>query len=75
VLTREFGGRVPTLSSTSSTLPGTTHTWARVDDLVDEVSNARVWGGVHYRASAVAGAAMGKKIGELVADTALKPRR
>ena len=75
MLTREFGGRVPTLSSTSSTLPGTTHTWARVDDLVDEVSNARVWGGVHYRASVVVGAAMGKKIGELVADTALRPSR
>ena len=75
VLTREFGGRVPTLSSTSSTLPGTTHTWARVDDLVDEVSNARVWGGVHYRASVVVGAAMGKKIGELVADTALRRSR
>ena len=75
VLAREFGGRVPTLSSTSSTLPGTTHTWARVDDLVDEVSNARVWGGVHYRASVVVGAAMGKKIGELVADTALRRSR
>jgi len=30
---------------------------------------------VHYRASAVVGAAMGKKIGELVADTALRPSR
>ena len=75
VLTREFGGKVPTLSSTSSTLPGATHSWTRVEDLVDEVSNARVWAGVHYRPSTVVGAAMGKKIGELVADTALRPSR
>ncbi|HEY1908046.1 MAG TPA: vanadium-dependent haloperoxidase, partial [Myxococcaceae bacterium] len=75
VLSREFGGRVPPLTSTSSTAPGVTHSWTRVEDLVDEVSNARVWGGVHYRSSTVVGAAMGKKIGEQVTETALRPGR
>jgi hypothetical protein len=75
VLDREFGARLPALRSTSSTLPGVTHVWKSVDELVDEVSNARVWGGVHYRNSAMAGAAMGRRIGQLVADTTLKPRR
>jgi hypothetical protein len=75
VLAREFGGRLPVLTSMSTTAPGTTHTWTRVEDLTDEVSNARVWGGVHYRLSAAVGVAMGKRIGELVADTALRPNR
>jgi hypothetical protein len=75
VLAREFGGRLPVLTSTSTTAPGITHTWTRVEDLTDEVSNARVWGGVHYRSSTAVGVAMGKRIGELVADTALRPAR
>jgi hypothetical protein len=73
VLVREFGGKVPLLASTSTTAPGVTHSWSRVEDLIDEVSNARVWAGVHYRPSTVVGTAMGKKIGELVADTAFRP--
>ena len=75
VLVREFGGKVPPLTSTSTTAPGVTHSWSRVEDLIDEVSNARVWAGVHYRTSAVVGTAMGKKIGELVADTAFRPNK
>jgi len=75
VLERELGGHSPALRSTSTTLPGVTHSWARAGDLVDEVSNARVWGGVHYRSSTVAGAAMGRQIGQLVASQTLPPRR
>ncbi|HVP61177.1 MAG TPA: vanadium-dependent haloperoxidase [Myxococcaceae bacterium] len=75
VLAREFGGRVPGLKSTSMTLPGVTHTWTRVEDFTDEISKARVWAGLHYRNSTVVGVAMGKKIGELAADTALRPSR
>ena len=75
MLAREFGGRLPARKSTSTTLPGVTHTWRRVEDLTDEVSNARVWAGLHWRNSTVVGTAMGRKIGELVADTALRPAR
>ena len=75
VLARELGGRLPPLKSTSTTLPGVTHTWTRVEELTDEVSNARVWGGLHWRNSTVVGTAMGNKIGALVADTALRPSR
>lgn len=75
VLAREFGGKVPPLSSTSSTAPGVTHSWTRLEEVTEEVSNARIWGGVHYRTSTTAGTAMGKKLGELVAETALRPAR
>ena len=33
----------------SSTVTGTTRTYEQLDDLVVDVENARVWGGLHYR--------------------------
>lgn len=66
VLTAEIGsGPAARLSGTSPTLPGATRSWASVADFVQEVSNARIYDGVHYRNSAEVGAALGKKVGEL----------
>ena len=41
----------------------------------DEVSNARIWAGFHYRFSTEAGKDMGRKIGELTVATQLRPRK
>ncbi len=38
-----------------------------MDDFVQEVGNARVWGGIHYRFSTDVALAMGRQIGELAA--------
>jgi PAP2 superfamily len=74
VIEHEFGGHPPALHSTSVTLPGVTHSWKSPEDLVEEVTNARVWGGVHYRSSTAVGTAMGRKIGALVATGTLQPK-
>lgn len=58
---------VPPLSSTSNTLPGVRRHWTRTEDVVQEVSNARIWDGVHYRNSAEVGTRMGEQVGTLVA--------
>ena len=58
---------LPTLSTTSNTAPGVTRRWTRTEDLVQEVSNARIWDGVHYRNSTEVGQRMGGQIGRLVA--------
>jgi hypothetical protein len=62
------------LSVTSPTAPGVTRRWTRLDDYANEVSNARVWAGFHYRFSTVVGQDMGRKIGELTVATQLRPR-
>jgi hypothetical protein len=62
------------ISLTSSAVPGETHRWSKLSDYVDEVSNARVWAGFHYRFSTEAGKQMGRSIGELAITTRLKPR-
>ncbi len=58
---------LPTLSTTSNTAPGVTRRWTRPEDLEREVSEARIYDGVHYRYSTEVGARMGEQIGTLVA--------
>jgi hypothetical protein len=69
VLEAQFGkGEVPTITMTSPTAPGVTHRWTRIADYVQEVDNARIWGGIHYRNSTQVGEAMGRKIGALAVE-------
>src|SRR5262249_48007746 len=73
VLQAEIGaGPTPRLTSTSPTAPGKVRSSTRIEDLVREVENARIYGGVHYRTSTEIGSAMGKKIGELAAAMHLR---
>jgi hypothetical protein len=39
----------------------------------DEVANARVWAGFHYRSSTRTGTEMGRKIGEFVVNSVMQP--
>jgi hypothetical protein len=61
-------GATPVLSTSSPTAKGATRRWSSVDDFVREVSDARVWGGIHFRSATRAGEAMGRRIGELAAQ-------
>jgi PAP2 superfamily protein len=64
---------IPELSMTSSTAPGVTHRWTSLDAFCDEVSNARVWAGFHYRFSTVVGTDMGRRVGEYVVQSVMRP--
>jgi hypothetical protein len=75
VLESEFGGRpIPVVSMTSPSAPGVIRRWSSIRDYVDEVSAARIYGGIHYRTSARVGQEMGRRIGALVVARQLKPR-
>jgi len=74
ILRAEIGaGPTPTLSTTSPTAPGIVRSWTQIDGFVQEVANARIYDGVHYRNSTEVGTAMGTKIGELAASKYLRP--
>jgi hypothetical protein len=73
VLEAEFGTGPNPLSMTSATAPGAVHKWPNIEAYAEEVSIARIYGGLHYRNSTVVGKAMGKKIGELACQNYLKP--
>jgi hypothetical protein len=58
---------------TSPTAPGVTHRWTNLDAFADEISNARIWAGFHYRFSARVGTEMGHKIGRHVVQNIMQP--
>lgn len=72
---REYFGRKHIKFAFTSTVTGTTHYYESTDDLVREIVNARIYGGMHYRNSGVHGAALGKSVATWTADNALRPRK
>ena len=65
VLQAEVGSHPVRLSTSSPTAKGATRQWSRIDDFVNEVAMARVWGGLHYRSTNETSLVMGRAIGEL----------
>jgi len=75
VLEAEFGGgEVPAISMTSAAVPNVVHRWTRIGDYVEEVSDARIFAGVHYRNSAEVGEAMGRSVARQAVMTLMRPR-
>jgi hypothetical protein len=64
---------IPEVAMTSPTAPGVTHRWTNIRVYNDEVSNARIWAGFHYRFSVRVGQDMGRKIGEHVVKNMMQP--
>ena len=59
----------------SPTAPGVVRRWTTPKAFTDEVSAARIYGGIHYRTSTVVGQTMGRQIGELAVRRYLTPVR
>jgi hypothetical protein len=64
---------IPEIAMTSPTAPGVTHRWTNMTAYMEEVSNARIWAGFHYRFSTRVGTDMGLKIGEYVVKSVMQP--
>jgi hypothetical protein len=65
---------IPEVSMTSSTAPEVMHRWTNLGVFADEVANARIWAGFHYRFSTRVGTDMGRRIGEYVVKNVMQPR-
>ena len=72
VLRREVGDDVAITftSSVANTIP---HQYAGPDELVSEIINARVYGGMHFRNSMEHGARLGRKVGAWVDEHNFQP--
>jgi hypothetical protein len=64
---------IPEIAMTSPTAAGVTHRWTNLTAFTDEVANARIWAGFHYRFSTRVGTDMGNQIGEQVVKTVMQP--
>jgi hypothetical protein len=60
------------LVASSPTNPGFERHWARLSEGVEEVIDARIYAGIHYRTSDEEGAAVGRKIARFVVNHALR---
>ena len=67
VLKKYFGsGSLPEFTLTFDGMPGVRRRYTSIDQLEEEVSMARIWGGVHFRTSNEVGHLLGKHVGEYV---------
>jgi hypothetical protein len=64
---------IPEVAITTPSAPGVTHHFTNLQAYIDEVSNARIYAGFHYRNSTVVGQKMGREIGAYVVKTILQP--
>jgi hypothetical protein len=64
---------IPEVAVTSLTAPNVTHRWTNVKVFAEEVANARIWAGFHYRFSTEVGTKMGREIGEYVVKNVMQP--
>lgn len=70
---RGFYGTKKVRFSFDSTVTGTTHAYESTDDLVHDVRNGRVWGGMHFRNSVIVGTELGKDVAKWVAQRHFRP--
>ena len=71
ILTLEFGDTPGVPVTVTQT--GITRTWTSFSEAVDEVIDARVYSGIHFRNSDETGARMGRQIAQFVSKHALRP--
>jgi hypothetical protein len=76
VLEAEIGnGPVPVLTTLSPTANNAKRKWMKIEDFMQEVSNGRIYDGVHFRTSTEVGTSMGRKIGNLAVEKYFRPPR
>lgn len=73
ILEQELDGRGKILFN--STVTGAVHTYRCPEDLVDEIVDARVHGGMHFRNSVRHGAALGRAVASYIGKHALLPNK
>jgi hypothetical protein len=74
VLQRAYGRKGHHLTLTDAGAPGTLLHYTDLRDITDDVSDARVFGGIHFRYDQAAGDRMGEEVGRWVDDRLLLPR-
>ena len=71
VLNAELEGNPsPELSTQSPALPGVTRSWKSPDAFAQEVADARIYDGVHYRNSVEVGTALGAQVAQIAIQRA-----
>ena len=70
---RNFFGTDKAAFSTFSTFSGTTRSFTRFSQAINEIVDARVWAGIHFRTADVQGQLLGRKVANVVARHYFQP--
>ena len=62
------------INVTSEMRPGTTRMYSTYSEVLAEIHDARVFGGIHWRTACLVGSAIGERVAEYVASHAVQPR-
>jgi hypothetical protein len=65
--------KIPEVALTSAFAPGVTHRFTYLRAYTEEVANARIYAGFHYRSSTIVGREMGQNIGDWVVKSVMQP--
>jgi membrane-associated phospholipid phosphatase len=74
VLSAIFGDDV-SFDATSETMPGSVRSFVGFDRAIEEMADARVFGGMHFRTACVQGSALGSTVASYVLSHAMRARR
>ncbi len=69
----EFFGTQEVAFSLDSMVTHTTHYYQRFKDVVPEIANARIWGGIHFRDATDDGAKIGRKVADWMVERFFLP--
>jgi hypothetical protein len=73
ILRRLYGEAGHSITLTNPTLPDIVLQYSMFKQITDDISDARVYGGIHFRTDQVAGAVLGKAVGTAVYKNNLRP--
>jgi hypothetical protein len=72
---RILGAGPHSITLSSPAVPGVTLHYASFEDITDDIDDARVYAGIHFRFEQQAGARQGRRIGAYIHQHNLEPRR
>ena len=73
VLERIFSDATESFTVSNAAVPGITLNYTKLRQITDDISDARVYGGIHYRFDQDEGAELGRKVGEYIFRNRLEP--
>ena len=73
VMEKVYGEGPFSITLSTPALPGVTLHYSRLEEITDDISDARVYGGIHFRTDQDAGALLGTRIGAYIYDHKLRP--
>jgi hypothetical protein len=75
VLERTFGGRQHFITLSNPAVAGVTLQYTNLKQITDDIDDARIYGGIHFRFDQEAGAKLGRQVGIVVQRNTLRRAR